>query len=138
MIRRFLLALSLLLAAPLAAQEPAPLPGVPEPAAHFGFEPGTDRRLANWTELSAYYDLLARTSPRVVIDTLGPTTLGEPFVMLTITSPENHARLAELRAIQLKLADPRTIAGAAEPNTPAISSAAALDQLLDPSAVLSE
>lgn len=87
---------------------------VPSPEAHFGFRPGADRRLANWTELGAYYDLLARSSPRVTIDTLGATTLGRPFVMLVVTSPENHARLPELREIQRLLADPRRISGEAE------------------------
>lgn len=105
--------LALALAAPLAAQV-APLPDVPTPVSHFGFEPGTHRRLANWTELSAYYDRLASASPRVSIDTLGSTTLGRPFVMLTITSPENHARMPELHAIQMKLSDPRTVSGEAE------------------------
>ena len=66
---------------------------VPSPAAHFGFEIGADRKLADWSALTAYFERLAETSDRVVVDTLGPTTAGRPFVMLTITSPENHDRL---------------------------------------------
>jgi hypothetical protein len=88
--------------------------GIPTPLDHFGFELGEDRKLANWTELSAWYDLLALRSPRVAVDTLGATTMGRPFVMLTITSPENHARLEELHDIQSKLSDPRTVSGRAE------------------------
>src|SRR5690606_25255587 len=110
MIQRLLL--TALLAAGAAA--PAAAQHVPTPLEHFGFEIGADRKLANWTQLSAYYEALARTSPRVTIDTLGRTTKGQPFVMLTITSPENHARLRELREVQLKLADPRTVSGPEE------------------------
>jgi hypothetical protein len=84
---------------------------VPTPREHFGFDIGQDRTLADWGELTAYFSLLAETSPRVVVDTLGPTTVGNPFVMLTITSPANHARLEELHEIQMKLADPRLIVG---------------------------
>lgn len=91
------------LTAPAAAQS------VPTPVSHFGFEIGTDRRLATWQQLSSYYAKVAQASPRVTIDTLGPATRGQPFVMLTITSPENHARLDELQQINLRLADPRTI-----------------------------
>ncbi len=87
---------------------------VPTPASHFGYELGTDRKLANWTELLGYYEKLARTSPRVKLDTLGMTTKGLPFVMLTITSPENHARLEEFREMNQKLADPRRISGEEE------------------------
>ena len=104
------LALALILAlaaAPATAQ-------VPTPREHFGFDIGEDRKLATWSQLTSYYDVLARTSDRVTIDTLGVATKGEPFVMLTITSPENHARLDELHAIQMKLSDPRTISGEAE------------------------
>jgi hypothetical protein len=95
-----------LCAAPLAAQTTGV---VPTPASHFGFTPGEDRRLANWDELVAYYEKVAQASPRVSLDTLGQTTGGKPFVMFTITSPENHARLAELHDIQLRLADPRRV-----------------------------
>ena len=94
--------------APAAAQQ------VPTPASHFGFELGTDRRIADWDQLVAYYEKLASSSPRVTLDTLGTTTRGRPFVMLTVTSPENHARLSELLEMQQKLADPRTIRDDAE------------------------
>ena len=84
---------------------------VPTPTDHFGFPMGAVGKLANWDDLTAYYEALARTSDRVTVDTLGPTTLGRPFVMLTITSPANHARLGELHRMQRRLADPRTVGG---------------------------
>ena len=102
------LLLACLLAAPAGAQK------IPTPREYFGFEPGADRMLADWNQLTGWYDLLATRSPRVALDTLGETTLGRPFVMLTITSPANYARLDELRAIQLRLADPRTVGNEAE------------------------
>ncbi len=108
---------AVLVTAALAAAGPGPrvLAGqVPSPEDHFGFPMGAEGRLANWDELTAYYEVLARTSDRVAVDTLGPTTMGRPFVMLTITSPRNQARLPELRAIQHKLADPRTVANEGE------------------------
>ena len=110
MIRRLILALVALsmLVPTLAAQS------VPTPRDHFGFDMGEDRKLANWDQLTAYYEILAERSPRVTMETLGPTEMGRPFVMLTITSPENHARLEELHEIQMKLSDPRTISGADE------------------------
>lgn len=82
---------------------------VPSPRDVLGFDLGEDRKLANWDQLSGYYARLAETSPRVTIDTLGLATRGSPLVMMTITSEANHARLDELREINLKLADPRTI-----------------------------
>jgi murein tripeptide amidase MpaA len=93
---------------------------VPTPQAHFGFEMGADRKLANWDQLTAYYEKVAEASPRVQVDTLGSTTMGRPFIMLTITSAENQARLDELKGIQAKLADPRRVRGDDE-----------LDRLLD-------
>ena len=110
MIRRLISAFAVLaLVVPaLAAQS------VPTPRDHFGFDIGEDRSLANWDQLTNYYQDLASSSSRVSYESLGETVSGNPFVMLTITSPENHARLDELREIQMKLADPRTISGEAE------------------------
>ncbi len=90
------------------------VPQVPSPADHFGFAMGAAGKLANWDELSAYYEALARAGDRVAVDTLGFSTAGRPFVMLTITSPENHRRLDRLKEVQLRLADPRTHADGAE------------------------
>ena len=99
----------------LATALPAALTAqVPTPADHFGFDMGAAGRLADWDDLTAYYEALASTSDRVTVDTLGPTTMGRPFVMLTITSPANHARLDELHAMQRRLADPRTVSGPGE------------------------
>src|SRR6185503_18182005 len=42
-------------------------------------------------------------------ETLGNTTMGKPFVMATISSPANLARLEELKKIQDQLADPRKL-----------------------------
>ena len=100
-------ALAIALPAALAAQ-------VPTPADHFGFRVGAAGKLANWDDLTLYYEALARTSDRVTVDTLGPTTMGRPFVMLTITSPANHARLGDLHRMQRQLADPRTVGGGDE------------------------
>jgi hypothetical protein len=113
MLRRLAVALAAfaIVAPTLAAQ------AVPAPREHFGFEIGSDRRLANWDALTAYFERLAESSPRVAIDTLGRATAGSPFVMLTITSPENHARLEELREIQDRLADPRLVESEAELET---------------------
>jgi len=98
----------LLLTPPLVAQK------VPTPREHFGFDIGEDRVLANWDALTSYFEELGRTSRRVLVDTLGLSTAGQPFVMLTITSPANLARLDELRDVQLRLADPRRVADDAE------------------------
>jgi hypothetical protein len=87
---------------------------IPSPNAHFGFEIGAHRKMANWDALTAYFERVAQASPRVRLDTLGTSTMGHPFVMFTITSAANHERLDELREIQLKLADPRRIGGGAE------------------------
>jgi hypothetical protein len=109
MLRQFCVATVLTLSAPnIWAQ------GIPEPSEFFGFEIGADRKLVDWSQLTSWYQLLGEQSPRVKVDTLGSTTLGLPFVMLTVTSPENHARLEELHEIQLKLADPRLISGPEE------------------------
>ncbi len=68
---------------------------------------GADGRLADWDQLVAYYRLVAERSPRVMLREMGPSTLGKPFVVLFVSSPENLARLEELRQLNLVLADPR-------------------------------
>ena len=82
---------------------------VPSPAEVLGFAPGDDRKLAAWSEVVDYFERLDRASDRVVFQRLGDTTMGKPFVMATISSPANLARLDEYRKIQEQLADPRKL-----------------------------
>ena len=81
---------------------------VTTPEQAFGFKPGTDRKLADWKDLTAYYQKVAQQSPRVHYEELGKTMEGRPFVMLTVSAPENLARLAEYKDIATRLSDPRT------------------------------
>jgi Zinc carboxypeptidase len=82
---------------------------IPTPAEVLGFTPGEDRKLASWDQIVDYFQKLDAASDRVVFETLGNTTMGKPFVMATISSPANLARLEELKKIQDQLADPRKL-----------------------------
>ena len=82
---------------------------IPSPEEFFGFQMGTDRKLARWDKLVEYYELLGRQSARLEVVHMGPTTLGNPFLALFISSPNNLAHLEELRQINVRLNDPRGV-----------------------------
>ena len=82
---------------------------IPAPKDVLGFVPGDDRKLASWDQVIHYFEELAKASDRVKFETLGQSTMGKPFVMATISAPENLARLDEFKAIQDQLADPRKL-----------------------------
>src|ERR1035437_4549633 len=77
---RFLLA-ALVAAAPLAAQKPP----VPTPASVLGYDPGADRKLPSWKQITDYFHAVEKASPRVQVHTLGQTTLDRPFLALFIS-----------------------------------------------------
>ena len=79
------------------------------PSTVLGFAPGDDRKLASWSQVVDYFEQLDRTSDRLVFETLGQTSMGKPFVMATISSPENLAKLGEYKEVQAQLADPRKL-----------------------------
>jgi hypothetical protein len=80
---------------------------VTSPEEAFGFKPGTDRKLADWAELTTYFKKLSGESNRIRFDEVGKTTEGRPFITVTISAPENLAHLDRYKEIQRKLADPR-------------------------------
>ena len=82
---------------------------IPAPQDVLGFSPGDDRKLASWNQVITYFDALAKASNRVRFETLGKSTMDKPFVMATISAPENLARLEEYKKIQGLLADPRKL-----------------------------
>jgi zinc carboxypeptidase len=94
----------------LSFATPAAVDGtVPTPKDVLGFQPGEDRKLASWAKVVEYFERLDQSSDRVSFQTIGKTTMARPFVVATISTPENLARLDEYKDIQAKLADPRKL-----------------------------
>jgi hypothetical protein len=56
--------------------------------------------------IAEYFKELARVSPKAHFQIIGYTNERRPQVVLTITSPENYARIEEIRKEHLKIADP--------------------------------
>ena len=79
-------------------------PQIPTPREYLKFDIG-ERHLQHH-ELIGYLTKLAELSPRVTLSEYARSHGRRPLIMLTITSPENHARLDAIREAQLKLADP--------------------------------
>jgi len=110
-----LLAAGLCAAPALAGQQRGARPArVPTPRSVLGFEPGEDRKLADWPVLVRYYQALAKASDRVDYREVGKSTRGAPFVALVISSPQNLRRLDRYRRLNAQLADPRTLKNARE------------------------
>ncbi|MBL4790860.1 MAG: peptidase [Kordiimonadaceae bacterium] len=59
-------------------------------------------------KMVTYLRLLAEASPRISVETIGQSHEGRPILFFVITSPENHARLEEIRTNQLLRTDPKT------------------------------
>ncbi len=113
---RLVLLSSFVLAPCLASAQGA---AIPTPASVLGFEPGADRKLPTWKQVTEYFTALDKASNRVELRTLGKTVLGRPFLVAFISDPANLANLERYRQIQRQLMDPRL-------RTPA-----QLDKLLD-------
>ncbi|GII55910.1 peptidase [Planotetraspora thailandica] len=86
--------------------------GIPRPDDYFGFHIGSDGHLATWDKMVSYFQLVAKGSDRVNYEKVGDTTLGYPYVMLTISSKKNLDNLDRLVAINDRLADPRGLSEA--------------------------
>ena len=80
---------------------------VPTPASILGYEPGADRKLPTWRQVTDYFAALDAASPNVTVHTLGLTTLGRPFIVAFISDSANLANLEHFRQIQQQLLDPR-------------------------------
>ncbi len=113
-ISKLLLGLGLFLSCASTSQAypPQASGGVPSPASHLGRPVGTDFELADWDQVSAYHRALAAASPRVIVEKVGESTLGRDFLVTTISSEANMARLHEIREMTARIADPRGLTAA--------------------------
>lgn len=99
------LCLVLLLSIFVLAQQPAT--NIPTPSQFLGIQVGADRQLADYKQIVGYFKKLAELSPKLQVESLGPTTLGNDLVMIEISSGENLKNKAHYKDIAHKLADPR-------------------------------
>lgn len=74
------------------------------PEKYFGFKPGTDRMLFDYTQLIDYMKKLDQASPRIKIMRIGTSPLGKAMYLACISTQNNLERLSELKEINRKLA----------------------------------
>jgi hypothetical protein len=77
------------------------------PEQFLGFKVGADRKLADYTQITAYFQKLAQETPKMKLFTIGESTLKKPMIMAVISTPDNLARLDRYKGITHKLRDPR-------------------------------
>ena len=91
----------------LAAQLATPLAlfaQVPRPADVFGFEPGADYKIADYTQIQDYLRRLDAASERVRMIEIGKSAQGRPLLLLFISSEQNLRQLDRWRDIASRLA----------------------------------
>src|SRR5262249_55155378 len=81
----------------------------PTPASFLGFQVGADRKLADYGQITRYFEQLDAASDRVSVRVLGETTLGRKLIMATISSAQNIRDAARYEAMARRLADPRDL-----------------------------
>ncbi|MFN2603264.1 MAG: M14 metallopeptidase family protein [Gemmatimonadaceae bacterium] len=77
---------------------------ITSPRQQFGHNIGDDYFLANYDQLTKYWQTLDKESDRMKVVRIGTSTEGRPMWMAIITSPENHAKLAHYQDIASRLA----------------------------------
>lgn len=83
-------------------------PAIPTPAQYLGYEVGQWH--VSHDQLVGYLRELARVSDRIALRQYGRSHEHRPLLCLTVTAPENHARLEDIRQQRRRLADPEVSA----------------------------
>ena len=92
---------------PLPAQKP-----IPTPESSFGFPVGADYKLFDYEQSIAYFRRLAAASNRVKLLDVGKTAFGRTITVALISSPENLARLVQIRRTNARFAHPEGLTDA--------------------------
>jgi len=80
---------------------------IQSPEDYLGYKVGTAKKLANMHQIIDYFQQIDAASDRIVVEEVGKTTEGNPFIVAYITSVDNHQNLGQYRHYQQLLADPR-------------------------------
>lgn len=82
-------------------------PAIPTPEDFLGYEIGSHH--TRYDRIVSYFQELAKLSDRVSYQEIGYTVGHRPTIVLTITSPENHANLEQIRQDHLTISDPNRV-----------------------------
>ncbi len=85
---------------------------MPTPEKILGHIIGAPDVLTYSKDIYAYYDELAKASPRVKVFRVGKSEEGRDFLLVAVSDEQNIAQLDRLREITAKLADPRKLTDA--------------------------
>ncbi|MGE0772027.1 MAG: M14 metallopeptidase family protein [Cyclobacteriaceae bacterium] len=77
---------------------------IPKPSETFGFEPGTDYKMATYDQMLSYYEKLDAATDRVQMVEIGKSVRGRPIKLLFISSEANMKMLEKWRTTAEKLA----------------------------------
>ncbi|HET9711970.1 MAG TPA: hypothetical protein VFP64_08810, partial [Pyrinomonadaceae bacterium] len=58
---------------------------IPSPKSVLGFTPGDDSTIADWSQITSYFEKLDRASDRVLVQNLGQSTLKRPIIVAFIS-----------------------------------------------------
>jgi hypothetical protein len=103
---------ALIVAALVALAAPARAATVASPSEFLGMTVGADRTVADYRQILSYFRALDAASPRVEVEVLGKTTLGEDLFLAAISSETNLANKKRLQEIARRIADPRGLSEA--------------------------
>jgi hypothetical protein len=84
-------------AGPVSAQ-------VPTPESVIGWQPGEDYKLADYTQIQAYFEALDAASDRIRVERIGESAEGRPLLLAIISSEANMRSLERYREISRRLA----------------------------------
>jgi hypothetical protein len=65
---------------------------ITSPVSFFGHQPGEDRKLIRWEKIVEYFQHIAKETDRMILQNVGPSTEGHPFLVAYISSPANLAK----------------------------------------------
>ncbi len=82
---------------------------ITSPEEFFGHTMGADRKIARWDKIVEYFNKLQSESPLIEVIDMGPTTEGNPFLAVFISSEENLNNLERLQEINKQIADPEDL-----------------------------
>ncbi|HCM75738.1 MAG TPA: peptidase [Cytophagales bacterium] len=87
-------------------------PNVPSPRKHFGKIIGAPGEMHRTAEIYAYYEVLAKASPFIKVETLGVSEEGRDIKLVIIGNAESMNRIDHYKQQLNRLSDPRKISPA--------------------------